>query len=110
MAEKAKVSREVAKVLDEVRACHEPTIDDFIKRHAKGEVGPDWEVLKRYRTIAVAHLIYSGDYEIEETPEEKILARWNNVENILPERRFYYREGILDTLRLLGVKIKGINK
>jgi len=110
MAEKAKVSREVAKVLDEVRACHEPTIDDFIKRHAKGEVGPDWEVLKRYRTIAVAHLIYSGDYEIEETPEEELARIYKSHQTVVCDSDPHFNRGIKTALHILGIKIEGINK
>lgn len=117
MAEKVKVSREVARVLDEVRGCHEPTIDDFIERHAKGDVGRDWEALKQYRTLFVAHLIYTGDYEIEQTPEEKILATFQrqftqcDTSDICDNRvRTAYANAIVYTLDTLGIKIKGINK
>lgn len=109
MAEKVKVSRVVANVLDELRGCHGPTIDDFIERHTKGEVGPDWQVLKQYRTLVVAHLIYTGDYEIEETPEEILLHEYQEGLRIGAGHRTH-ANAIKFTLDTLGIKIKGINE
>lgn len=65
-------------------------------------------------------------YEVEETPEDKLLAkykevmnRWQNAVRIdfhsyeeYLQHRFYYRglrDGIQDTLEILGIEIEGID-
>lgn len=53
--------------------------------------------------------IYKKGYELEMTADEKILLRWKKAKEMSNDSRFFYLEGILDTLNDFKIKVKGIN-
>src|SRR5690606_7015293 len=78
-------------------------------------LGSDLKILHSLELETLMAAFVNG-YEIEETPEEKLLKYYKN------EANFQYREdygdghrdgiltGIESTLNILGIKIEGINK
>ncbi|KYG89018.1 hypothetical protein A0U40_13405 [[Bacillus] sp. KCTC 13219] len=115
MNEKVKVSREVAEALRTVLP--NGNIGACIEMHVKG-----WEYkpklpLNKLTTEEFARCCLIG-YEIEETPEEKLLKEFElaTERSETPTNDLYVngywngiRESILATLDILGIKIKGIN-
>ena len=122
MAEKAKVSREVAEFL---KSCENSGVmyweDDLLVEHTASFVGnhvaikDEARCLCKYSPIELAKILING-YEIEQTPEEKLVERFQYCE----QRWGWHQDdetemratanAIKETLNTLGIKIKGINE
>lgn len=115
MAEKVKVSREIAEALDTVLP--NGNISRCIEAHVK-----DWDYhpkkpLNNLTTEEFAKCCLVG-YEVELTPEEKILDDYLIEKNNSETSPFHesraishgYTLGVRSTLNFLGIKIKGINE
>lgn len=63
----------------------------------------DWYPLRKLSVSEMAKAIYVG-YELELTPEEKVIEYYNGLHEMCE------KEIIRETLDLLELKIKGINK
>ncbi|MCT6924594.1 hypothetical protein [Metasolibacillus sp.] len=115
MNEKVKVSREVAKAIEYVKENYK--FESSLRVH----LSENWHsshlrCLKELSTEAFVSLLLNG-YEIEETPEEKLLATYQRQRtwqetNDPYDRRAHtaYGNAIVYTLDTLGIKIKGINE
>lgn len=118
MNEKVKVSREVADYIDE-------TLEWARKNIAKRFEGNEREIksyafegignIGGFTRFEIAEILING-YEIEETPEEKLLATyqrqraWQETNDPFDRRAHTaYGNAIVYTLDTLGIKIKGIN-
>lgn len=126
MAEKVKVSREVAEALVFLQNNGESTSDiilEFADREsARHELYVDENFNKAYKLIFnyfeviadLASALIKG-YETEETPEEKVTNMyWKkrelcNTSKAIKWEHDAYANGIMFTLETLGIKIKGLN-
>lgn len=115
--EKLKVTKEVFESLEVVKAFN--STENIIKEHIKCD--NDWECgcegINGMDIFDLCKALFVG-YELEKTPEEKILERYRNAVLLLDVKSTNSPEGyirgtkdctefILDTL---GIKIKGINE
>lgn len=111
--EKIKVSKDVAKDLEFVS---QYSFDSTLEAHMKSEWSEHYSKgFKDLKTKDLASALING-YEVEETPEEKILETfkrqvyWQKTNDIFDKRAHTaYADAILYTLDTLGIKIKGIN-
>ena len=112
MSGKVKVSRDVANFIESCKS--NGTFyweDELLYGHASFMNGSDVAVredakcLNKYSTFELAQILVLG-YEVEETPEEKLLNFYNRK---LGENDCMC-DGIYETLQCLGIQIKGINK
>lgn len=118
MSEKVKVSRELVRAFNWLSDAN---------NHNKMKIAKDWLEERKFfhheqkelidiDFDTLIALIY-GNYEIEETPEEKILATYQRQRawqetNDPYDRRAHtaYGNAIVFTLDTLGIEIEGINK
>ena len=121
MGEKVKVSRELAKAIEIVTTKHDESYLLWLHRQIQ-RTGSGWETgypgcdsLDGISTIKFAEILING-YEVEETPEEKILKTYqskNDGRLQSDDMKWIndaYTNGIVFTLEMLGIKIKGINE
>lgn len=127
MAEKVKVSREVADAIelyiDDCTRVLKLTLENskavLIAEHykqdwAKYEIG-QYLALNDIDTFTLMQAMVN-DYEVEETPEEKLLMRFQHCEQRAGWHQDDEREmqatanAIKETLNTLNIQIKGINK
>ncbi|MEK5334412.1 hypothetical protein [Lysinibacillus sp. FSL W8-0992] len=127
MTGKVKVSREVANFFEKCKNSGDINWEDavlhehikiFESHHTKEavEINPDALCMLQYSPFELARILVLG-YEIEQTPEEKILATYQrqqtqcDINDICDKRaRTAYANAIVYTLDTLGIKIKGINE
>lgn len=124
MSEKVKVKREIAKNLDRVISNFEGDkafiIANYVKAGCRLFWKDDFNVMRELSDDALFKALYVG-YEIEETPEEKLLVKFDWVRdeykkawdkgddyNISKMQGMY--DGIKVALETLSIKIKGINE
>ncbi|WP_433959340.1 hypothetical protein [Cytobacillus horneckiae] len=114
MAEKVKVSREVAEALESAREIRsDETITNMCI--ARSFVA-DQEPLNKLNPYIMVKILING-YEVEQTPEELVREYYRFKEMDLKQVTNSYDRGfatgalisIKKTLDMLGVKIKGIN-
>lgn len=123
MSEKVKVSHEIANALDTLL---ENNSKDHVLYliadkgpHSIGRFDAEAIIFLRKNTspLGVAKMLING-YEVELTPEEVIskdflIEKENALSNPYADSRIRshgYTLGVRNTLELLGIKIKGINK
>ncbi|MER1998395.1 MAG: hypothetical protein ABS882_01365 [Lysinibacillus sp.] len=124
MAEKVKVSREVAKAIDFVINVAEIQFKDVMGIMLEGGFSrPENKKafpLNNLPLKQIAAILING-YEIEETPEEKLLGiynltwhEYNRITNFQEkhggEFENGFAKGIEKAIETLGIKIKGINE
>ena len=123
MGEKVKVSREVANFIERYETNVDRTPgwkDHLIFEHSRAWVGnfddvtEDALCMSEISPLELAEILVVG-YEIEETPEDRILETYNscirpNI-NFPPQKNHVqgFASGIEFVLKELGIKIKGIN-
>lgn len=121
--EKLKVTKEVARALDSYKKVG-LTVEDFAR--FRGNWTGDIKAVRSLTVDDLARALYVG-YEVEKTPEElrdiahgKIRDYYNKIErdekwaDLVDDydrswQRFYMRQSIREVLRILDVKIDGIN-
>lgn len=113
MAEKVRVSREVAKAIDYVIEVHGAELAlDFHARVLIGDMvpwqGEEWKALNSLSLVDFAKVMFVG-YEIEQTPEEILLCEYAEGLRIGAGHRTH-ANAIKFTLDTLNIKIKGINE
>lgn len=127
MSEKVKVSREVADALEKLinnalvifhgeQKTIENAITELIIRNSLGSTyHGECSVLNNLSTYEFSKILIVG-YEVEQTPEEKLLSWYQEQNNIWGfhldgevEARVTV-QAIEKTLDILGIKIKGINE
>lgn len=125
MAEKVKVSREVAEFIksyeENVASCN-GWEDHLLMEHSREFFGSfegakdEALCMKDIPPIELAKILING-YEIKQTPEEKLLATyerqraWQETNDPFDRRAHTaYGNAIVYTLDTLGIKIEGINK
>ncbi|MBU5252051.1 hypothetical protein KQI46_08870 [Lysinibacillus capsici] len=115
MAEKLKVSRELAWALKDLfaRKKDDYSYDEILKLHyeaLKGErwKGETWEHLNKLSMAEMAQAMFIG-YEIEETPEEQFIKWYKDFCPAIPGDAICL-EVIHKTIEILGIKIKGFNE
>lgn len=105
MSEKVKLtkaqSEEIKTLLKENPA------EDIIQDHVEGKWWDD-SPLNGLALDTLIRALYIG-YEVEQTPEEKLLYCYAETSSINEDFREGYRAGIEGTLKILNIKIKGIN-
>ncbi|MCS5499829.1 hypothetical protein NY607_01760 [Lysinibacillus sp. A4] len=128
MAEKVKVSREVANFFEKCKNSGDVNWEDAVlhehikifESHHKKEavvINPDALCMLQYSPFELARILVL-DYEIEETPEEKIAANYldkkrkceESPEPFDVEWEIGFMAGIRYVLDNLNIKIKGINE
>lgn len=114
MAEKVKVSREVADAIEYVKECYVNPFETImrIKSHG-GFVEKKTVVLNTVGFLDLGQIMING-YEIEQTPEEKLLIsyienqeKWVNYAGLWNKG---FVEGIRFAINTLNIQIEGINK
>lgn len=114
MAGKVKVSRELSVVLESLmKNC---TGNDLMRFYfacvqtIPNELTNEEFTLSTLEPLQLASILLNG-YEIEETPEDKILADYKGKSPILyGQNGEFYQWAVRNTLDTLGIKIKGINE
>ncbi len=115
MAEKVKVSREVAEAVKYYKTCD--GIEDLITDLHFNDFAFGRKILESVNKETIL-AVYFGNYECEQTPEEIILENYKKAEWIVdteeddrnaPLINEGYLKGTKDTLDTLGIKIKGVN-
>ena len=108
--EKAKVSKAVFEALkDWEEECDDPFLSAMnLKTKGVPFISKKFLPLNSVDIKEIAKCFIVG-YELEKTPEENILEKWDIAQNMHAKNCFYYREGVYDTLKELKVNIKGIN-
>lgn len=109
--EKAKVNKEQATALDTISALilagsvtkRSLTHDYFNKR-----LGGDWKSLQSLDFDTFIKALYSG-YEIELTPEEKLLTIYENHDDCTDYYDSGFRSGVEAVLDAYNIIVKGIN-
>lgn len=128
MSGKVKVSQEVARAIETyINGCSERTAKiSLLETHAERKMNPkapDWSEVNEdcaaLDDLSIWQLaeILNNDYEVEKTAEEMILANFEDLEHIsasttdIEERSSAEGEiqGMLYVLRILGIKVKGVN-
>ncbi|MGE7020440.1 hypothetical protein [Solibacillus cecembensis] len=118
MAEKVKVSREVAEEIERIRALYDNDKEYLILSAATGFLTRNYKTLKHLKGHEVAEIFISG-YKIVETPEEQVVAYYNEIKSHIEyskskgERNKAGEDAmkiIEDITGILGCKIKGINE
>ncbi|SCY99219.1 MULTISPECIES: hypothetical protein [unclassified Lysinibacillus] len=107
MAEKVKISREVAEALQTVLP--NGNISGCIEKHVRGWDYEPKLPLNKLSTEEFARCCLIG-YEIEETPEEQLASVYQRNKGSLILTNEGLAEGIKFTLEMLNIKIKGINE
>jgi len=119
--EKVKVSREVAEALGKIVA--QLGMNQFVAQHIRTiDTGNAWvdgyPRLKVLDTIGIDEMMQIArfGYEVEQTPEEKILKWYREQQHIWG----YHLDGEVEakitveaiekTLKILGVKVEGVNE
>lgn len=110
MAEKVKVSRVIAEALRTVLS--NGNISSCIEKHVHGwDYEPKFP-LKKLTTEEFARCCLTG-YEVEETPEERLLKIYQAHEE-RPSIQPVWNDGVVDGIKMaldtLNIKIKGINE
>lgn len=67
------------------------------------------EMLERLSFDDIATIIYTQNYEVITTPEDKLLQRYENLANSQHITNRTRAKGIIDALDILDMKIEGIN-
>ncbi len=67
------------------------------------------DIERSEKVLIVAELLANG-YEVVPTPEEQLKDYYKGLDVIGTQGDHLIAEGIQDTLRILGIKIKGINE
>lgn len=110
--QKVKIPRDVADDIEKLRRVNTSN-QDIIYKFA-------WDTENGYMEL-VAYAAYYFEtfiqalvngYEVEETPEDKVRGLFNTppiFNNGIGELSTAYRNGILDTLEMLNITIKGVN-
>ena len=115
--DKVKVSSEMNKAIESALDEYDRDPNDVLANHKY-----DWVFecapLNSLNHFQLAELLING-YEVEQTPQEKIKAYFDNCERILGEFKDGCllmnadykgrREGVLATLSLLNIKVSGVN-
>lgn len=107
MAEKVKVSREIADAYQELLDKHEGNSLAVVYEWSEQLLPHKTDsILKTIDWNTLLALI-TDNHEIKLTPEEKILEQFNQMKYIDWDM---YTDGMLFVLDVLDIKIKGINK
>lgn len=96
------------------------TKETVLKTHASIELkekekwkGSNYQYLNELTLEEMAIALYRG-YEVEQTPEEKVLKKLNYVSSeeadFTTEYYSGFTDGIVSVLQAYGIQIKGINK
>ena len=107
--EKVKVSKEVFEALENVQNTFD--FDAIMRINCGGGFSSEkYIVLNDLSSESVAKLLILG-YELEETPEEKLSKHYDVMKkHIVDPFDHGYVAGIESAIRMLGIKIKGINE
>lgn len=115
MNKKIKVSKKMFLALEECLRIS--TKEELLKDHiSSGEwISEEFSVFNNLSILEMAEILIN-DYELEETPEEKLLTRFNYCS----QRCGWHQDdetemratanAIKETLEILNIKIKGINE
>lgn len=113
MAEKVKVSREVAEALDKL--LQQNTKNDVMKFYfavldvnIERLVAPESFALRSLEPMQLATMLLNG-YEIEETPEERFIDWYKGFCPAIPGDAICMNV-IHEMIDILGIKIKGFNE
>lgn len=104
---KVKVSKEVATALDTALKVMDK--EKFFEEHSNKF---RWTLdiylpLNQISNWQMSQILING-YEVEKTPEEKLISVYNHqTENKFHDNAF--NNGVIATLEILNIKIKGIN-
>lgn len=127
MGEKIVLSKHVAVALGKALSNHLNNKEEVLKTHAdisinkNGKwIGGNFQYLNELSLEQMAIALYVG-YEVEETPEEKLLNVWqstwdeyNRITDFQNRPGGGYEngfaKGIEKAIDILGIQIKGINK
>lgn len=110
MTEKVKVSKEVAEVIEILKDAKRP-LHEMVKHYLNDDFiwTLEFKCLDNLSNDDFIRALYVG-YEVEQTPEEKILAEYNwhkpfdcSIEGGI------YREGMKFVLNAYNIRIKGVN-
>ena len=114
---KVKVSSEMAKAIEGALDEFSSDPNQVLENHRYDWIF-DCEPLNSLNHLQLAEVLLNG-YEVEQTPQEKIKAYYDNCERILGEFKDGClltnadykgrREGVLATLSLLNIKVQGVN-
>ncbi|SDJ62120.1 DUF1642 domain-containing protein [Paenibacillus naphthalenovorans] len=106
MSEKVKLPREVAEAIERFRniGCDNASIIyTFASGEDKNNIDFANYAADNFDTLLQA--LVNG-YEVEQTPEEIIKHLYDNM---FSPNQDAYRNGMIDTLNALNIKIKGVN-
>jgi len=107
MVEKVKVSHEVAEAIEDRKRISRYTFKDFMKAAvSQQQFSTSASALNSLSVERLAEILING-YEIEVTPEEKILDKFNRMKHIDWDM---YTDGMTFVLDVLDIKINGINE
>ncbi|MGG1042509.1 hypothetical protein ABE153_11500 [Bacillus velezensis] len=89
---------------------------DVLEHHATGEWFEHCDSLNDLDMLMIADVLING-YEVEATPEDRVreyYAELQEKERAAQSRGVTFsleceREGVINTLNLLGIKIEGVN-
>ncbi|RPK29844.1 hypothetical protein [Paenibacillus xylanexedens] len=108
MIEKLKVKKNQAKAIEILRQNH--TDDQIMADHADGWKKTFLQPLNKLNALDLARALLIG-YEVEETPEEKLLDMYKYRSASRTDREHsVVRETIFSVLEITGKKVPGINE
>lgn len=114
--EMVKVTKEQAEALENMEYSTPSVRVDLVVDHARGQFTNNWECLNKLTTDDFIKAIYFG-YEVETSPEEKLLIWVEGLRDILNGNKYGSEsiaknklEAINQTLQVLNIKIPGINE
>lgn len=111
------VTRSVAKAFELLKEYRNNTSnDDLLKEHAEAVVIKDWcndlEALNDVSLITFAQMMING-YRVEETPVEELARVYSLFWSKGFEQKDKFAQGVAkgidETLRILGIKVAGVN-
>lgn len=108
--EKVKLTRIQANALEEaLKSGYDiDTLMDICANEDPEEWSDDCKPFASMRIAKIARALYVG-YEVEETPEEKVLAYYLEQKKLLVKDQIPTEIAIRDILKMLSIKIEGVN-
>lgn len=109
MSEKVKLTKEQAETLDALKSEHarEGIVTAFYHKNNWSKMYPC--LLDLDLDTVIRALYRPEDITIEKTVEEQLLYRYAETSSFNEDFREGYRSGIVGTLNIIGMKVKGIN-
>ena len=107
--EKIKVEKEIFEALKFWEERNRNSLEDvlYIRQHQGGFISQKLAPINNLSIEDLCKCLIIG-YELEETPEEKLLDLYKNSV-INGYEGVQFRRGINETLKILDIKVKGIN-